>query len=407
MGLEKDKISRVKEAILTADPNCSLKEIIDRDRSAFSGIRMLYSTDFSGAKLQVDDSLKHINSGIFSKSRLLAYSDSIRNEMELLGKSVICYKRRILFDTNLLSDLPKYFNDSDIVTKEKVRDILMAIESVYDGGFDYKFAMLENMRQFTCDNNPYPVNKVAAAIYFDHRLRGKINRSNTEGDIFEPYIEQAESIWMEFRSSKGIWDLIDRRDLIYAVMLKIYHMCWTNADITIEYALHNLVDYCLEELGVLPLKEVYFAWKVVIGFSVGYFTPVFNESSLKSPKSDSVRRIGALAWDLFIFRFIETLLTEEKGSSFYIPSISTFDKGLLDTISSCPLKAMIHFPEFEYVETIFEDQLQFQQCLGSSMSVKQKRRILDANRGIKGSKKPRLYISRSICELEKLINKMA
>lgn len=161
-----------------------------------------------------------------------------------------------------------------------------------------------------------------------------------------------------------------------------------------------------DELGVLPLKEIYFAWKVVIGFSIGFFTPVFDEGSLKSPKDDSVKRIGALAWDLFIFRFTETLLTEETGNNFYIPSVTTLDKGLLDTISSCPVKAMISFPELKYVETIFEDELQFQLCLDSSMSAKQKERILDISRGIKGAKKSRQYMSISISELEKSIKKL-
>lgn len=405
MNTEKDKISRVKKAILTTDQNSSLKDVIDSDESAFSGVRMLYSTNFSGAQLQVDSSLKHIVSGIFAKDRLLAYSDSIRNEMEL-GKSAICFKQRALLDTNLLSDLPKYFKGIKITTTEKIEDVLSVLERVYGGGFDYSFAMLENLRQFICDNNPHPVNKVSAAIYFDHKLRGAINKSNTKGDIFEPYIEQAESVWMNFRSSEVVWGHIDRRDLVYAVMLKTFHMCWTSTNITIERALHNLVDYCLDVLGVLPLKEIYFAWKVVIGFSIGFFTPVFDEGSLKSPKDDSVKRIGALAWDLFIFRFTETLLTEETGNNFYIPSVTTLDKGLLDTISSCPVKAMISFPELKYVETIFEDELHFQQCLDFSMSAKQKGIVLDVGRGIKGAKKSRQCISISISELEKSIKKL-
>ncbi|MEZ7275794.1 hypothetical protein [Pseudoalteromonas sp. 68 DY56-GL68] len=405
MNIKKDKIFRVKHAILSADKNSSLKDIVDSDNSAFDGIRMLYSTNASGAQLQVDDSLNHIVSGIFSKKRLLAYSDSIRKEMET-GTSVICFKQRALFDTNLLSDLPKYLKGSDISTKEKVEEILNVIESTYGGGFDYCFSMLENLRQFTSDNNPYPVNKVSSAIYLDHKLRGTLKPLSEEEDIFEPYFEQAENVWFNFRASKEMWNLIDKRDLIYAVMLKTYHLCWTNEQITLEVALNKLVDYCLETLGVVPLKELYFSWKVIIGYSVGYFTPVFDESSLKAPKKDSIKRIGALSWDLFIFRFAETLLTEEKGNSFYIPSITTLDKGLLDTIASCPVKAMISFPELNYVETIFEDELQFQQCLDSAITPKQKSTILDESRGIKGDKNLRHYISMSISELEKSINKL-
>ena len=100
------------------------------------------------------------------------------------------------------------------------------------------------------------------------------------------------------------------------------------------------------------------------------------------------------------------MLTEEKENNFYIPSVTTLDKGLLSTIVSCPAKAMISFPDLKYVETIFEDELQFQQCLNSSMSAKQRDRITDPNRGIKGSKRLRHYMSVSIANLEKSINRL-
>ncbi|CAM0557914.1 hypothetical protein EHLJMEHL_03005 [Vreelandella titanicae] len=402
----KHKVIRVKEAILSADSVHSLKDIVDSDESAFEGIRMLYSTNESGALLQVEESLRHVFSGIFSKKRLLAYSDSIRSEMEA-GTSVICYKQRALFDTNLLSDLPRYLKGQEISTAEKIEDILEAVEKKYCGAFDYSFPMLENLRQFIHENNPHPLTKVSAAIYFDHKIRGLVRNSHPANDIFLPYYEQAESAWMNFRSSEHIWHMIDRRDLIYAVMLKTYHLCWTKGSITIESALNKLVDYCLNELGILPLKELYFSWKVVIGLNIGYFTPVFNEKSLQTPNVETVRRIGALAWDLFIFRFTESLLTEEKGNNFYIPSVTTLDHGLLNTISSCPVKAMISFPQLQYVETIFDDELLFHQCLNSAMSEKQKEKLFDEDREIKGQKRLRHFVSISIADLEKSIRKLA
>lgn len=405
MNKNKEKITRVKEAILTAIDNSSLKEIVDSDKEAFNGIRMLYSTNAAGAQLQVDESLENFFSGVFSKKRLLAYSDSIRTEMEQ-GTSIICFKQRALFDTNLLSDLPKFFKGVDFSTKEKVEKIIEAVVHVYGGSFDYCFPMLENLREFTCANNPYPVNKVSAAIYFDNKLRGNLTSPLNQDDLFAPYFSQAEVVWKSFRSNEHVWHMIDRRDLIYAVMLKTFLLCWTIKSITIENALNHLIEYCLDELGVLPLKELYFAWKVVIGFSVGYFTPVFDEKLLKSPNKKSIDRIGALAWDLFIFRFTETLLTEEKENNFYIPTVTTLDNGLLSTIVSCPAKAMISFPELQYVETIFEDELQFQQCLNSSMSAKQRNKISDPQRDIKGNKRLRHYMSISIYNLEKSIREL-
>ncbi|RYC43397.1 hypothetical protein DEH81_10080 [Pectobacterium zantedeschiae] len=405
MRKKREEILRVKAAILNSNDSCSLQDIIDSDEYAFSGIKMLFSTNVSGAQLQVPESHRHVMRGLFSKNGLLAYSDSIRKEMKT-GTSFIGYKQRALLDTNLLSDLPKYLLGLDVTTKEKIKDTLDIIKITYRGGFDYGFPMLENLRQFTSDNNPYPVLKVSAAIYLDHKFRDSIPSHTSNDNIFEPYFEQAEKFWLDFRASKGMWLFLDNRDLIYAVLLKTYYMCLSRNKITIESALNELLTFCLDKLGVIPLKELYFAWKIVIGFSIGYFTPAFDESSLKSPKKNTISRIGALAWDLFIFRFSETLLTEEKGNYFYVPSVTTLDQGLLDTVASCPVRAMISFPDIEYVETIFEDELQFQQCLNSSMSIKQKMMISESTRNIKGNRKLRYHITLSICELEKLIREL-
>ena len=401
----RDKINKVKGAILSASDDSSLQEIIDSEKEAFEGIRMLFSTDAAGAELQVPLSHQDLFSGVFAKTKVLAYSNEIASEMKV-RESVICYQHRALFDTNLLSDLPKYFRGEDFTTKSKVEKILDVVEHDYCGGFDFVFPMLENLREFTSVNNPYPVRKVSAAFYFDAKLQGNILESESE-NIFEPYLERSEELWKDYRASKEMWHTIDRRDLVYVVMLKTYHLCWSSDKITIEDGLRKLVDFCLDELGVLPLKELYFAWKVIIGFSVGYFTPVFDEKLLKKPKKKkSVERIGALAWDLFIFRFTELLLTQGKYNSFYIPTITTLDSGLLDTVHSCKVKAMISFPEINFVETIFDDELHFQYCLDAAMTNKQKNIFSDPERNIKGNQKSRNNISKATNDLEKLINQL-
>jgi len=402
---EKDRIRRAKQAILVSGDSCSLKDIIDSDADAFSGIRMLYASNASGAELQLKEEHKHVFSGIFCKEKLLAYSDAIHEEMQK-GTSVITYKRRALFDTNLLSVLPKFILGESFTTRERVEDILKIVSSNYSGGFDYSFAMLENLREFTKENNPHPVNKVAAAKYFDALVSGKESRGGRSRERLESYYQESERTWLEFRSSKEAWEMVDRRDVVYAVMLKTFYLCWKKSSFTIESLLSELVDYCLDVLGVFPLKELYFAWKAIVGLSVGHFVPIFDEPDLKSLRKKSINRIGALAWDLYMFRFVEALLTEEKGKVFYIPSVTTLDKGLLNTIASCPLRAMISYDHLQFVETIFDDELLFQQCLDSSLTENQKSKLFDSSRGIKGNKRLRQYVVNSISDSEKRIREL-
>ncbi|ELL9331867.1 hypothetical protein RX455_003658 [Vibrio fluvialis] len=404
----REKINLVKSAILFADENSSLQDVIDSEKNAFEGIRMLYSTDAAGAELQVNALHQDIFSGLFSKSKILAYSSEIAAEMQT-RESLICYKRRVLFDTNLLSEIPRLVKGEDfkdVKIKEKVERILDVVINEYCGGFDYSFPMFENLREYTSVNNPYPIKKVAAALYFDDKSRGKEIQNVQSDDILEPYIQESESRWKAMRANEHAWDTIDRRDLVYVVMLKTYYLCWTSSRITIEDGLRQLVDFCLDKLGVLPLKELYFAWKVIIGFSINYFAPVFDEKPLKSPKKNSINRISALAWDLFIFRYTEFLLTEEKGTSFYVPTFTTLDQGLLATVNSCKVKAMISFPEKKFVETIFDDELHFQQCLNAAMTKKQQNILSDPNRSLKGNKKSRQSVSLSIFKLEHLIGQL-
>lgn len=366
---------------------------------------MLYSTEGSGAELQVKDSAKHILVGVFSGSKLLAYSDPIGEEMKS-GVATIYYKRRVLFDTNLLTDLPRYFLDEDLSTRDRVAEVLSIIQTEYGGGFDYVFPVLENLREFIKENNPYPVRKVAAAIYFDHLIRGEARLEGDKARMLDPYLLKSESVWASFRSSQYAWDMLDRRDTIYFVMLETFYLLWSRGCLTIEDALNHLVDRCLDVLGILPLKELYFAWKAIIGIGIGNYTPVFDEPDLKRPTKGSIRRISALSWDLYVFRFVEALLTEEKGNSFYVPSFTTLDKGLLATIYSCPVKAMVSFEDMRFVETIFEDELLFQQCLDASLSVRQKQVLTEAGRSVLGNKKLRYYTSLSIADAEKKIIKL-
>ena len=114
----RNKINKVKGAILNASENSSLQEIIDSEKEAFEGIRMLFATDAAGAALQVPIPHQDLFSGVFAKTRVLAYSNEIASEM-LEKESMIYYKRRALFDTNLLSDLPKYFKDGDLDSNNK------------------------------------------------------------------------------------------------------------------------------------------------------------------------------------------------------------------------------------------------------------------------------------------------
>ena len=134
--------------------------------------------------------------------------------------------------------------------------------------------------------------------------------------------------------------------------------------------------------------------------------PIFDEAPLVTPGKHSLSRLSAVAWDLFLFRWCETLMTQMRDNSFYVPLITTLDKGLLDAIRSCPLRAVLMHDEGGLVEAMFDDEFDFQRTLDNSISDSALRRINDPERQIQGLTISRHALSSSIRETEDAISKL-
>jgi hypothetical protein len=145
----KEKIRNVKNCVVQATPNDSLLDVIERAEGAFSGFRMLYSKNGVGAPLNDSEHKNAKIRGLFCDDNVLAYSDDILRQCQL-GEAGIGYIRRVLFDTNLLSDLPRVLEDEDFSSKEAACEILEYVKEHFGGSIDFSFPLLENLRQY-CD----------------------------------------------------------------------------------------------------------------------------------------------------------------------------------------------------------------------------------------------------------------
>ncbi|HHF2920442.1 hypothetical protein D8S93_18940 [Vibrio sp. VGrn 2] len=403
--MDRDKILRAKASLLESTERNSLLDVIQSDAEAFKGSRVIYSTDNAGAPVN-NFKDENLFADVFSRSKLLVYSEDIMAQMNS-GQANLAFKQRALFDTNLVSDLPKYFRGEDLTTKDRVEKILGIVTTQLGGGYDFGFPMLENLRFFVSENCQWPIYKVAAAHYLDEKiLNTPVGKKEFSFETTPEMFEKAQATWEAYRSSSFVWKQLDRRDLVYLLMLKTMNICWDTPNVVLENALHDLVEFCLKELNVLPLKELYFAWKALIGFIYQDFTPVFNEPHLKSPKEKSLERIRALSWDLFLFRYTETLLSEEKGNTVSLPCVTTLDKELIKTMKLCKVKAVLMYEQIGFVETIFEDEGDFQVCLNASMNQHQKSVLRKQNRQVNDRYVSRYTLQKAIARQERMINKM-
>lgn len=397
--MARDKMRRAKTAILSGGHKRSLKDIVSEDRAAFSGLRMLYASDFSGTPIQkMLAGSGHITSALCGTG-VLAFSDEIEQQMNV-GQADLGFAVRAVFDTNLLSDLPKYFGGENISTRDRVTRTLEFVEKSLGRNVDWSFASLENLREASKPNNPWPYLKVAAIRHF--QVAGTASATPIE---LEKFIPAAEEQWKSWLGSNECWHQIARRDLVYAVLLFVILECWKNAPIL--PAMSRLVDFCLSTFGTVPLKELYFGWKALRGIHAPQDQlSIFSEPALRSPSKSSLDRVSALAWDLFLFRWCETLMTEQKGNIFFVPAVTTLDEGLLGAIKACQLRALLIHDDAQMVEAVFDDELEFQVCLREAINKAVCDCIEDPERQEQSGEISRYVLSSTINSLEKEVAKM-
>lgn len=377
----REQMRRAKTVLLSANAFGSFHDLIYADRTAFTGLRVLYASDAAGVPIQGMLSNDGNVQSIFTGKGLLAFSSEIEAAMQS-GEAAIGIGVRPLIDTNLFSDLPKLLTGEDFSTRERVETSLDYLTLTFGPGLlDWTFSSLENMREAAKPHNRWPIRKSAAARHYLAYGRSKLS-----GDQFREFMPLAEGQWQDWLKSDAMWHQVRRRDAVYIVMLLAFMEAWNGSQPV--GALRRMIKFCLDCLGSVPLKELYFGWKILCGIHRRELAlDLFSEPSLKQPKSDSLARINAVAWDLFLFRWCETQMTERPQLDrrlnvfgFYVPAVTTLDEGLLSAIRSCPLKALLVHDEAQVVESLFADELQFQVDLNEAMTADISSCLMDPKR---------------------------
>lgn len=387
----KEKMCRAKAALHHAHPNDSLAEILGRDREAFSGLRLLFASDVAGADishlLPANDPNIAVM-GVFCTQKFLTFSDEAEQAMRRGGTYRYSLAARTILDTNFLSELPLFFEGKEVKESAKIADTLSFIKTRLNGSFEWAFAGMENLRQAVRENNPFPYRKVAAAKYFDET--GAITPRHTGFSVRDPELDTfftgAEDFWSAIMSNPASWDALRWRDTVYCLTLKAMLERWSGS--SVEDGLRNLVQFCLDDLEMLPLKEIYFAWKAL---RPNGRLSILDEKRFLSPHDKSIKRINSLSWDLFLFRWIEKILSDRERADFHLPLVTTLDRNLVAAIQDCPLRAVLIHDEAGLVESIFDDSRAFNVCLDAAITPAQRERIFDSNRQIgRAARRPSL-----------------
>jgi len=354
---------------------------------------------YRGVNIRFDDTSNIAN--VFTGKGVLAYSREIEEQMAK-GKAKLEFDRCALFDTNLLSDLPKYFSGEPFDDPEhpvRIGNVLKFIDKELGRSFSFSFAALENLLEARKADNPHPLRKVAAVKADDkHGVSAKFE------DV-EKFFVKAKEFWLSMLTNEAAWNELHRRDIVYCVLIKAQLLRWSNTPL--NEGVLELIKLSLGCFGKIAFKEIYFGWKLLRGNAdATKQMMIFKETDLNNPTKKSIQRISALAWDLFMFRHFETLLTQYKGSKFFIPVITTFDTRLLQAIELCPLRALIIDDEASQVVTVFDDELEFQECLNDAVKNHAEIEERIRNPQLQRQIAPNFVkVSQMIVELEELVMK--
>lgn len=412
MTLEKvasrDQMRRAKEALLSGTSRDSFSDLIHKDRAAFSGLRVLYASDVTGAPIQEKLTDTRNVQSIFAGKGVLAFSDAIEDSMRH-GEAVISIGTRPLIDTNLFSDLPRFLSGEELKTRDRIEMTLDYLSSTFGSPLlDWSFASLENMREAAKPDNPWPVRKSAAALHYV-----AYGRTRQSSDQFAEFKPMAIDQWQHWLKSDAMWHQVHRRDMVYAVLLLAFIEAWSGEKIPL--ALRRMLTFCLDCLGVVPVKELYFGWKLLRGFHQPELAlGIFSEPSLRQPKPETLSRMGAAAWDLFLFRWCETQMTETPAFDqqagvvdFFVPAVTTLDEALLRAIRACPLKALLVHDEGQMVDTVFADELKFHRDLQEEMTADLHQRVFDPVRSANSGLVAPSALNKAIRNLEAKVLTMA
>ncbi len=246
-GAVRDQMRRAKKALLDTNGPHSFSDLIYKDRSAFSGMRVLYASDVAGEPIQGKLSNDGNVQSIFAGKGLLAFSDKIEAVMQS-GEAAIDIGVRPLIDTNLFSDLPALLAGEEFPTRERVEATLDYLTLTFGPDLlDWTFASLENMREAAKPMNPWPARKSAAARHYL-----AYGRSRPSHDRFEEFKLLAQDQWQNWLKSDSMWHQVRRRDTVYIVMLLAFTEAWSGSQVV--DALRRMLTFCLDFLGSVPLK---------------------------------------------------------------------------------------------------------------------------------------------------------
>ncbi|WP_343569215.1 hypothetical protein [Acinetobacter sp.] len=191
------------------------------------------------------------------------------------------------------------------------RDEIFAVKCAYEKfrNLDYNYYIKENQFRFLIDN--VEIEKVAK----EQMLKEIQRLSNYR------FVEEYERLF----------------NIQYIIVLIVAIIRWKYPKKAINTKIYKYFEMCQEYIGLLSVRDANLAYAVFSGKSNFY-------SKIEKNSDDFIRKLKAMAWDIFHFRYLEKLTTLKlhDNTDYFFPAICSFDNSFVQLVDFFKLKGLVY-----------------------------------------------------------------
>jgi hypothetical protein len=275
---------------------------------------------------------------------LLSRHTAIQSRLES-GRSNVLVDYSLGFDSNFAEKLRALINGEKIqqVDRDRVTAVLKLKASNQNVQFDIVPFLNENTRLVRDDpKNRRPLNTLVAFYMLDH-LDWEAFLADQTRFKFDASIEdirmRLEIKAAEFLASQYSNEEVLKQEAIamgtQALLLR-FATLWKAHRGNRKQVLRDLLDFCLFELGFLPISELTLIWRGTHEKQVvPFFGPLIN------PSSKTLKSVRGMAWDITHLRSLQDTARKSVFGSFFIPYFVSLDERWRNLLRINPIKVML------------------------------------------------------------------
>ena len=383
------------------------------DQDEFESIRVIQSTDVSGASpniIDINEVVLECSDAVpyFKGPKLMFFSANTAIQARVNGGvSIIEKDWSFSFDSNVGKNISLYVNHRDQNPSDKERVIsLLRAKRKYNLQTDFIPFIFENIPEIKKDReNKRPLESLIAFKRLDY-----IDWDSFEKNPYEPVFHPNETqIRNEALETLNIFmnnSEVERREymaLATRVLINEMAITWYENNRDPVATMVHLLKFCLKGLCSLMKFELIQAAKFVENpGGHRFFQPIADKSK------ECISKIRGMAWDMVHFRSMESASSMSTKGSFFIPYFVTFDQGFKWLIENNLVDFMVFDDHTKKLQTGFVGEQEKQNLLNKYLDKEIVELLQPEQRHLRAARKPALNDLRQMLQyqipvLEKLL----